>query len=102
MAGRDGRMPTLFSLWRASARQENSAASSLPETTRLRFALLGAQRLKVQTERDRRRVQAAGLREEAATRNQERTAPASRSHGENALAEIRRQLKLPPSGRKSY
>jgi RNA-directed DNA polymerase len=37
-------MPILFSLWRASARRENSAASSLPETTRLRFAL-GAQRL---------------------------------------------------------
>jgi hypothetical protein len=57
--------------------------------------------LKVQTERERRRVEAECLREEAATRNQERTAPASRSHGENALAEIRKQLKLPPSGRKS-
>jgi hypothetical protein len=57
--------------------------------------------LKVQTERERRRAEAECLREEAATRNQERTAPASRSHGENALAEIRKQLKLPPSGRKS-
>ena len=57
--------------------------------------------LKVQTERERRRVEAECLREEAATRNQERTAPASRSRGENALAEIRKQLKLPPPGRKS-
>ena len=57
--------------------------------------------LKVQTERERRRAEAECLREEAATRNQERTAPASRSQGENALAEIRKQLKLPPAGRKS-
>jgi hypothetical protein len=57
--------------------------------------------LKVQTERERRRAEAECLREEAATRNQERTVPASRSHGENALAEIRKQLKLPPSGRES-
>jgi PAS domain S-box-containing protein len=54
MAGRDGRMPTLFSLWRASARRENSAASSLPETTRLRFALLGAQRAKYMLDAVRR------------------------------------------------
>lgn len=58
--------------------------------------------LKVQTERERRRAEAEFLREEAATRNQERTAPASRSRGENALAEIRKQLNLPPSGRESY
>ena len=57
--------------------------------------------LKVQTERERRLVQAECLREEAATRNKERAVPATRSRGENALAEIRKQLKLPPLGRES-
>ena len=37
-------MLALFPLWRASARRVNSLASRLPGTTRLRFALLGAQR----------------------------------------------------------
>ncbi|WP_293689468.1 hypothetical protein, partial [Thiolapillus sp.] len=37
------RRPTLFSLWR-KARRENSAASRLPGSTSLRFALHGWQR----------------------------------------------------------
>ena len=37
-------MLALFPLWRASARRVNSLASRLPGTTRLRFALHGAQR----------------------------------------------------------
>jgi len=45
MAGRRDRMLALFPLWRASARRVNSLASRLPGTTRLRFALHGAQRL---------------------------------------------------------
>ncbi len=53
--------------------------------------------LKVQTERDRRHGEAKQLREEAATRAQERKATTSRSHGESALAEIRKQLKVPPT-----
>ena len=58
--------------------------------------------LKVQTERDRRHGEAKRLREEAATRAQERKATSSRSHGESALAEIRKQLKvLPTRGNKS-
>ena len=58
--------------------------------------------LKVQTERDRRHGEAKRLREEAATRAQERKATSSRSHGDSALAEIRKQLKVPPTrGNKS-
>jgi hypothetical protein len=53
--------------------------------------------LKVQTERDRRHGEAKRLREEAATRTEERKATTSRSHGESALAEIRKQLKVPPA-----
>jgi hypothetical protein len=53
--------------------------------------------LKVQTERDRRHGEAKRLREEAATRAQERKATTSRSHGESALAEIRKRLKVPPT-----
>ena len=45
MAGRRVRMRSLVSLWRASARRDTSLASRLPGTTRLRFALHGAQRL---------------------------------------------------------
>ena len=53
--------------------------------------------LKVQTERDRRQGEAERLREEAATRDHERKVRASRARGENALAEIRKRLKLPTS-----
>ena len=44
MTGRRVRRPTLFSLWR-KARRENSAASRLLESTSLRFALHGWQRM---------------------------------------------------------
>ena len=44
MAGRRVRMRALLTLWRASARRVSSLASRLPGTTRLRFALHGAQR----------------------------------------------------------
>ena len=57
--------------------------------------------LKVQTERDRRKGEAERLRKEAATRDQERKTSPSRSRGENALAELRKQLKVPTPGRKS-
>lgn len=56
--------------------------------------------LKVQTERDRRQGEAERLREEATTRERERRkTPTSRSSGENALAQIRKQLTVPPSPR---
>jgi hypothetical protein len=56
--------------------------------------------LKVQTERDRRQGEAKRLREEATTRERERRkTPTSRSRGENALAQIRKQLTVPPSPR---
>ena len=51
----------------------------------------------MQTERDRRQGEAERLREEAATRERERKAPASRALGEHALAEIRKQLKVASS-----
>ena len=58
--------------------------------------------LKVQGERDRRRREAERLREEAAARERERQERAARPPGESPLAEIRKQLGLPPSpGRKS-
>ncbi|VAW79744.1 Probable low-affinity inorganic phosphate transporter, partial [hydrothermal vent metagenome] len=44
--GRHDRMRSLPPLWRASARRVGSIASWLPGTTRPRFALHGAQRLK--------------------------------------------------------
>jgi len=57
--------------------------------------------LKVQTERDRRKGEAERLRKEAATRDQERKTSPSRSRGENALAALRKQLKVPTPGRKA-
>ena len=57
---------------------------------------------KVQTESDRRHGESNRVREYTATRAQERKATSSRSHGESALAEIRKQLKvLPTRGNKS-
>ena len=53
--------------------------------------------LKVQTERDRRQEEARRVREDAAVRDRERHAHTSRARGENALAAIRKQLKVPPS-----